>query len=569
MGFKDRGWRWVAALLLAVSVVGPALGRTVLDLDPAHQPVALQDWGDAWMDTTGEAVVANVATDRAITWEPTRQGAIYPLSTGKALWIRFAVPPAPDVERWYLEIPYPSVNRVTLYTLDSIGQWVPQSAGDILPVASWPVPHRHPLLPVVVSAEEPRNYLLRVENPHSYSAPLFFVSESYLSRHEQRTSLILGIYFGLAGLAVMLGVLSAISLRDSAYGFYALSVALMGLGQAAMTGIGGLHLWPDLPWWNDLSSMVLPVFAVGSLMWFFSTVVSLPQRSRRLHQLLAGLALLAIVTAAAMMLVPPSNRVRLMVPYIVVASCVGTMAIIWAARRGDRYALWLLAGSVPVMIGAAFPIARLLGLIPISFWTMHGMQVGIAIELPVLLVILMVRSQQRREHNRRIQGLDRIDPATGLINGQVFGERLRRMTVRSQRLKYQSAVLLIDIVNMEQIRRDFGARSAEELPLRVAGRLLSAAREIDGVARLSELRFGMLVEGPLTSEEAASAGPRLVARCLMPFKNKPVEWVAQVRVAQSLVPTERADTKQIVERLGALLAAVPADSKRAVFGLRS
>ena len=42
----------------------------------------------------------------------------------------------------------------------------------------------------------------------------------------------------------MLGVLSAVSLRDSVYAFYALSVALMGLSQAAMTGIGGLHLWP-------------------------------------------------------------------------------------------------------------------------------------------------------------------------------------------------------------------------------------------------------------------------------------------------------------------------------------
>jgi GGDEF domain-containing protein len=569
MGFKDRCRYWLAGvLLLAAGVGGPALGRTVLDLDPAMQPVALQDWGDAWIDETGEAIVDNVATDRSIPWAPTRQDAVYPLTTGKILWIRFTVPPAPDAERWYLEIPYPSVNRVTLFSPDSIGQWMPQSAGDTLAVASWPVPHRHPLLPVVVSAEEPRKYMLRVENPHNFSAPLSFVSESHLSRNEQRTSLILGIYFGLAGLAVMLGVLSAISLRDSAYAFYALSVALMGLSQAAMTGIGGLHLWPQLPLWNDISSMVLPVLTVGSLIWFFAAVVSLAERSRRAHQLIAVVALLSVVTALAMALGPPSRRFQLMVPYIVIAASIGTAAVIWAARRGDRYALWLLLGSAPVMIGALFPMARVWGLIPISFWTTHGMQVGIAIELPVLLVILMMRSQQRREHNRRIQGLDRIDPATGLINAQVFGERLVRMMVRSQRLKYQSAVMLIDIVNLEQIRRDFGARSADELPLRVAGRLLSTAREIDGVARLSELRFGLLVEGPLTVEEAASAGPRVVARCLMPFKNKPVEWVAQVRVAQSLVPTDRADPKQVVERLEALLAAVPADSKRAVFTLR-
>jgi two-component system, sensor histidine kinase LadS len=570
MGFKDAGRKLLGALLLlAAAAAAPAWGRTVLDLDTTRQPVALQDWGDAWIDTTGVATVESVAADPAIDWKPTHQGTIYPISTGKVLWIRFTIPPTPDTERWYLEIPYPSVNRVTLFTPDSTGQWLPQSAGDTIPVAEWPVPHRHPLLPVVVSAEEPRKYILRVENPHSFSAPLTFVSESYLSRNEQRTSLILGIYFGLAGLAATVGLLSAFSLRDNAYGFYALSVALMGLAQAAMTGIGGLHLWPHLPAWNDVSSMVLPVITVGSLLWFFSAVVSMPERSRPLHLMLMGLAVLSIAAALGIVLVEPSMRFRVMVPYIVAAATLGTGAVIWAARRGDRYALGLLAGSIPVMIGAAFPLARLSGLIPVSFWTMHGMQVGIAIELPVLLVILMVRSQQRREHNRRIQGLDRIDPATGLINAQVFTERLLRMMVRSQRLKYQSAVLLIDIVNVEQVRRDFGARSAEELPLRVAGRLLSAAREIDAVARLSEFRFGMLVEGPLSVEDAASAGPRVVARCLMPFKNKPIEWVAQVRVAQTMVPTERADAQQVIERLAALLNNVAPESKRAVFTLTS
>ena len=67
---------------------------------------------------------------------------------------------------------------------------------------------------------------------------------------------------------------------------------------------------------------------------------------------------------------------------------------------------------------------------------------------------------------------------------------------------------------------------------------MSAAREIDSVARLSERRFGMLVEGPLTPGEAARVRARVVARGLIPFKNKPIDWVAQLRVAQALVPLD-------------------------------
>ena len=117
------------------------------------------------------------------------------------------------------------------------------------------------------------------------------------------------------------------------------------------------------------------------------------------------------------------------------------------------------------------------------------------------------------------------------------------------------------------MRRDFDRRAADELPLQVAGRLLSTAREIDSVARLSDYRFGLLLEGPLTAEEVAEAGPRVVARCLMPFKNRPLEWVAQVRVAQALVPMDGTDPDDVLARLDRLLAAVPPDSRRAVFPL--
>jgi hypothetical protein len=77
----------------------------------------------------------------------------------------------------------------------------------------------------------------------------------------------------------------------------------------------------------------------------------------------------------------------------------------------------------------------------------------------------------------------------------------------------------------------------------------------------------MLVEGPLTPDEAAAAGSKVVARCLMPFKDRPVEWVAQVRVAQAMVPNGM-EGERLVERLDAVLASIPADSKRAVFSLR-
>jgi GGDEF domain-containing protein/predicted secreted protein len=548
---------WMVAAMLALAGLACACAASPLQLDAAQQPVQLGGVGQAWIDVGGHASPEDVADGSGIDWTPTRTGAIYHLSSGKALWLRFTATVRTG-ERWYLQVPYPAVDMVTLYGLEGSGGWG-QAAGDTIAVDDWPVPHRYPLLPLSTGTQE---YLVRVQNGHSFSAPIEFVTESHLLREEQQTSVILGIYFGLAGLAVALAVLSAISLRDICYALYAISVTLMALAQASLTGIAGLHLWPHSPRWNDYSVLALPVLGVGSLQWFFSEVVSMPQRSRTLHVTLVGAGLMSVVAAVAIAMADASTRIDVMVSYIVVAGALGLSLLVWAARRGDRWAAWVLLGALPVAIGSAFPLARAAGLIPMGFWATHGLQLGMTFELPIVLLILILRSQQRREYTRRLHGFDKIDPATGLLNATVFEQGLARMMARSERLHYESAVLVIDIINAEQIRRQYGARSAEELPLQVAGRLLAAARDIDAVARLGEQRFGMLIEGPLSAEDAASEGPRIVARCLMPFKQKPIDWVARVRVAQTIVPAQRADARQVIDRLESLLANVSPESKR-------
>lgn len=555
----------VGSLLALTS--SAARSRTVLDLDTRTQPVALQDWGDYWIDTSGQFTPEQVTATADIPWKPTRTDAIYPVTSGYSMWVRFNVPPAPDAERWYLEVPYPSINRASLYTLDGAGQWNEQRAGDLVAVSKWPVPHRHPLLPIALSAEVPTKYLLRLENGHAFSASLQFISEGRLSYSEQRVSLVLGIFFGLTGLAALVSALGAVSLRDTAYGFYALCVTLMGLTQATVTGIAGLHLWPHWPWWNDISTSVLPLLTASATLLFISAAVALPERSLRLHRLMAGQAGLGILVAVAMGLVPAASRMDVFVPIVLLLQFSGVLVMGWSWRRGDRFAPWLMLAYVPILASAGWMLANSARLVPSGFLTQHGMQLGVALHLPIVMVVLMLRSQHRRENTRRIQGLDRVDPATGLINGHVFAERLVRMIARSERLRHQSAVLLIDLVNAEQVQRDFGRKAADELPLRVAERLLSTAREIDSAARLSERRFGMLVEGPFSAEDVGTLGPRIVARCLMPYKGLHVDCVAQVHVAYALVPRQGSNAQGLLMQLEERLAAVPEESRRAVFML--
>jgi GGDEF domain-containing protein len=559
--FALLAWAWLACIAMpALAEVPPVV------LEERAQPIPLAGHAQAWIDERASATWQDVAQLPDSAWSLVRPDSIYALDSRKALWIRFTVMPTAQEEGWYLRIQYPALNRATLHAVDAPAL-AAASAGDAVAVARWPVPHRHPLLPLATARDGPRQFLLRIENPHSFSAPVTLVDRGYFGREEQRDSFFLGAYFGLAALALAVCILSAVVLRDGTYARYAVAVLVMALAQAAVTGIGGLFLWPRWPWWNDLSPLVLPVLAGSAFLWFFSSAVELPRRFARLHHALIALAIAGVGTAAAIALVDPSVRFRLQVPAIGIACLVGVFILAWAARHGDRYARWMLWALLPVALSVLLPLAGTWGIAPMRGWTLHLMQAAIAVELPLLLIILMLRSQDRREHQRRMQGLDRIDPGTGLVNAHVFRVRLDRTIARSRRLGYLSVAVVLEIANSERIRKNFDRAWADELPISVADRLLSGAREIDTVARLGEHRFGVLVEGPLTADEAGAVGQRIVARCLMPERNKPLEWVANLRVAQAVLPFEEEAGAAVLQRLTSLLGDIPEDSKRAVYTL--
>ncbi len=557
----------LAAGLLLSFLSSIALSRSTLVLDAAKQPVALADASDYWIDSSSLLGPAQLEADTTRDWRPTPPRGIYPLQPGQALWIRFTVPPGSAAQRWLLEIPYAALDRASLYTPGKNGQWTEERAGDLTAINRWPTPHRHPLLTINPNEGEATRYLLRIENAQGFSAPIRFVNTAHVLRGEQQLSLFLGSYFGLALLGCAVGLAGGLWLRDRAYLYYGLCSALVGLTQAAITGVAGLHLWPDSPQWTDRSLVLLATWMLMAVMLLNMSIVSLAQRSRFLNVLVWLVVAAGAALSLALGLTDSAIRLKLVLPYLVLVPSLVLLINFWAWRHGDRFGGWLLLSATPFAIGLALAIARYLQWIPLSFATEQGVLASMALELPAMLAVLVLRSQHRRENSRRIHGLGRVDPATGLINGHVFAERLIRMIARSQRLQQPSAVLLIDIVNTEQIQRDFGRKTADELPLRVAERLLSTMREIDSAARLSERRFGMLVEGPFNAEDAATLGPRIVARCLMPYKGLHVDCVAQVRLAYALVPYQGDDAQSLLSRLEERLASASGEDKRAVFML--
>lgn len=555
---------WLA-ILLATPLAASAQGREVLDLDTSRQPVALRDWGDWWMDPAGTAGVQEVSSALASQFRPMAEQQILPLGPGQALWIRFTVPAAPDTERWYLRLPNAGLDRVTLHTRQPDGRWSMQTAGDRVPVSQWPLPHIHPLFGLRVSAEEPTYHLLRVEASNSFSTPILFESESHLGVSHQRVSLAHGVYFGLIAMVTIFAVFSAAVLRDLAYVHFALFAAVLTLAVASTTGVAGLHLWNDSPTWNDSAEYVLPLATFAPLLLFLAQAVSLRARSPRLFGLVAAAAAVSVGLAATVTLMPSPQRMQAVLVTCMALTTLGLAMLAWAWWHGDRFASWLLLAFVPLLVTLPFPAARSLGWLKVGLLSQHAWQAGVALSLAPLFLLLMLRSQERRDNRNRVTQLDHTDPLTGLSNERVFMQRLQGLIDRSRRFGHSGAVMLVDLTNQDSMRSEFGRRTAIELLVRLAGRLGMIARDVDTIARLGDTRFGMLVEGPVPPERLGGFASKVLARLIMPFGGMPVGAVARPKLALVLVPGHADSPDAVVQRLEALLLQAQPDNRRSIF----
>ncbi len=552
----------LAVLLLCLGG-GQAGARTVLDLDVQKQPIALADWGDAWTDSSGRADLESVLKLPTIALQPTHSG-LYPLRPGQVLWIRFTVPPAPDHERWYIKLPNAGLDRVTLFTRTDHG-WTFHAAGDQIPVANWPLPHLYPILPIAVSAADMGSYMLRIEASNSFSTPIQFVSESGLSAEQQRISLAHGMYFGLLGLVAIFAVVSAVVMRDMAYAWFSVYALAINASVATGVGVAGLHLWPQAPRWADAAEYVMPALSFAPLLVFIALTASLRARSTTVHWLFCALAAMAVAAAAACYWLPSPARLHVLLGVVISLTVVGLAGLTWAWYHGDRFARWLLAAFVPMLVALPFPVARWLALVPLGFWTQHAIQLALAVTLPAVFLLLILRSQERRDYRRRISHLDQVDPLTGLVNDDVFAHRLRGMIERSQRFNCQSAVVLVDFTNLHKLREEFGRKAVLEVLLRLAGRLTSLVHDVDTVARVGEARYGILIEGPIPPDRGASVGSKVLARLIMPFSRMPMGLAVRPKIAVALVPGQGDNVQEVLDRLDAMLKEAAPDYRKNIF----
>jgi len=202
----------------------------------------------------------------------------------------------------------------------------------------------------------------------------------------------------------------------------------------------------------------------------------------------------------------------------------GEQALKAALKNEEHIALILLDVLMPVMDG--FEVARLLHenehtrSIPIIFITANQddgqieeaylsgavdyiqkpirktaliSKVRVFLDLWQLRHGLELEVEQRRVAEHRVEHLATHDPLTNLHNRRGLYEELSELIYRSQRYRYSSAVIYVDLDGFKHVNDHFGHEAGDRLLTQVATNFKAIVRQTDSVARIGGDEFIVLI----------------------------------------------------------------------------
>ncbi|MBK9180425.1 MAG: PAS domain S-box protein [Acidimicrobiales bacterium] len=142
-------------------------------------------------------------------------------------------------------------------------------------------------------------------------------------------------------------------------------------------------------------------------------------------------------------------------------------------------------------------------------------RVGVLGEDELLVVVRDVSEEMTAKQALEFQALH--DPLTGLANRSLFFDQLAQALARSERRRGQVALLFVDLDRFKVINDSLGHDAGDRLLIEVAGRVRSAVRPGDSVARFGGDEFAVVCEDLDGERQAVDVAERVAAAICQPI----------------------------------------------------
>lgn len=434
-----------------------------------------------------------------------------------------------DEPRWILVQEYALSDNLDLYLRFPDGHVEHQQGGDHVPFYNRFVRFRHPNFHLDLPAGQRVELLLRVKSESSMQVPLVLYTPQAFAELLRDAQFANGLYYGIVLALLCYNLVLWLMLRDGGYFWYLLHTLAFGVVLFTLNGYGFEYLWPTSAWLADAAVPLSICLALMGMQMFSRSFLDLEHRWPAGNTaclitvgVFAALAVASIWLPYSVATPLVSRAVLLGVAWILIASVVMLL-------RGDNAArLFLLAWSLFLVGTTAFTLLAF-GILPQSFWTQYGVQIGSALELLLLSLALghryaglrndnlrliqdsnerlerglVERTRELRttlaqlgEANVKLQEFSRCDPLTGAYNRRHFHDTLvKALDAKGSKRKSQ-ALLLLDIDHFKRVNDQYGHLVGDDCLKSVSRCINEIAQTLNGMAaRYGGEEFVLILPG--------------------------------------------------------------------------
>jgi signal transduction histidine kinase/CheY-like chemotaxis protein len=328
--------------------------------------------------------------------------------TSSSYWIRVRLNFPSNLlnSKWLLEIPFPLLDYVALYSPDKDNNYSIIQTGDRSPFSQRDLDTTDFVFRLQPQQEN-NTYYLHVKTMDSLQVPLFLWNVDHFPKHNAYTTGLQGLYFGIMIVMVLYNLFIYLSTRERSYLYYISYISTFIVFQASIQGYSFEYLWPNNTRWANIN---IPFLGVLSL--FFATLFA--RSILNTHSLIPKFDKSLVFISRILFLTLPLVLFARYDIGIIAALCstfiffnLVLVAACLAVLKNNRTAkVFTLAWSI-FLISGVISLLGAVNILPIEYANQVALQIGSAIEVILLSMALADRINAIEQEKSEIESKSR------------------------------------------------------------------------------------------------------------------------------------------------------------------
>lgn len=367
-------------------------------------------------------------------------------------------------------------------------QWRIHKTGDRRPFAARDIAHRDFVFPIHVPSQGERVVYLRYQSQGPIDISLSLFSSPELLESLSREQLAYGIYYGCVIMLLVWSSLVFIAVRDKAFLAYFAYVGTFGLYMLIHNGLAYQYLWPESPRWGNTSLVAFINIALFSGLQFSRMILRAKEVTPRLDLAARSLQAVAAVLLLAAPFVPYATIIAPVAGLVLIGVIFMLVMGIAAMVLGSRPARFYVIAWSSFLCGSVIFLLKTFGMLPHTFFTQNGWQIGSLLEMILLSMTLSTRMNE-------LQHQSRTDPLTLLGNRRLFDDKLPQEFALAREEQKPLSLLVLDIDHFKGYNDRHGHARGDQAIKAVANALRKFARKPLVACRYGGEEFTVILPG--------------------------------------------------------------------------